>query len=174
MPIFSIKRALTPPEGRSSGESFLRFMLLILVFAGSGFLYVKHFDRAIETIKSRQSIYDETGRLTDAQVDVFQEFGRLMRGEFGLEVIVRVDDEPVYVPELDSRTLYFGIDTAGQSVTIEFPPLVGNALGKEFIRELREDHFPPYFEQGNWPKGLAEAMRKIWDKLSAINTEGET
>jgi len=174
MPIFSIKRALTPPEGRSSGENFLRFMLLILVFVGAGYLYVKHFDRAIETIKARQSIYDETGMLSDAQVEVFQEFGRLMRDEFGIEVVLRTSAGPVLVPKLDSRTLFFGIDTEGESVTIIFPPLVARALEQKFIRELREDHFPPYFEQGNWPKGLAEAMRKIWDKLIAINTEGET
>lgn len=173
MPFNTMKNAFTPPRGRSGGETFLRFMLLILVFVGAGWLYVKHFDNTIETIKARSSVYDETGRLTEEQTAVFRDFARMMRDEFGLEVIVRAIDGPVEVPEMDSRTMFFGLNTEANSVTIEFPPLVARALDKKFIDYLREEHFPPYFEQGNWPKGLAEAMRLLWDKLMGISSEGE-
>jgi hypothetical protein len=173
MPFNTMKNAFTPPKGRSGGETFLRFMLLILVFVGAGWLYVKHFDNTIETIKARSSVYDETGRLTEEQTAVFREFARMMRDEFGLEVIVRAVDGPVEIPQLDSRTLFFGLNTAEDEVTIEFPPLVARALDKDFTQYLREEHFPPYFEQGNWPKGLAEAMRLLWDKLMGISSEGE-
>jgi hypothetical protein len=174
MPFHSMKKAFTPPKGRSGGETFLRFMLLILVFAVAGYLYVKHFDRTIETIQSRSSVYDETGRLSDEQLAVFRDFSRLMRDEFGLEVVVRAKKGPVEVPELDSRTLFFGVNTADERVTIEFPPLVARALDKDFIRHLREEHFEPYFERGNWPKGLAEAMRMLWERLMGIDSEGES
>lgn len=174
MPFFSIKKAFSPPKGRSGGESFLRYMLLLLVFVGAGYLFVAHFNNTIETIKSRQSVYDETGRLTGEQQSVFREFGRMMNDEFGLEVLIRVKDGPVDTPVLDSKTLFFGVDTVEQKVTIEFPPLVARALDREFIRYLREEHFPPYFQRGNWPKGLAEAMRMIWDNLMGVDGEGDT
>lgn len=172
MSIFSIKKAFMPRKGSSGGETFLRYMLLILVFVGAGYLFVKHFDNTMEEIQARQSIYDQTGRLTSEQQRVFREFGRLMRDEFGVEVRVQAESGPVEMPVLNSRTLFFGIDTADKTVIIEFPPLVAAALEPEFIQYLRQDHFKPYFEQDNWPKGLAEAMRMIWDKLSEINSEG--
>jgi uncharacterized membrane protein YgcG len=170
MPLYNFKKVFSAPKGRSGGETFLRFMLLIVVFVAAGWLYTKHFDRTIETIQQRASVFDETGRLSDEQKVVFREFGRMMRDEFGVEVRIHAVDGAVPPPETDNKTLFFGVNTKEDKVVIDFPPLVAKALENDFIAYLRNEHFGSYFEQGNWPKGLAEAMKLIWERLTGIET----
>ena len=171
MGLFTFRKIFTPRKGSSGGESFLRLMLLILVFVGVGYLYTKHFDRTIEIIESRQSVWDQTGTLTKAQKKVFKNFAELLKDEFGLECRFHAAPGPIPTPVLDSKTLFFGLDTKDRQVVIEFPPLVQNALGQEFITYLRTEHFPPYFEAKNWPKGLAEALKMVWERLVHVDKE---
>ena len=174
MPLFSLRKAFTPRKGSSGGENFLRLMLLVLVFVGVGYLYTRHFDRTIELIEARQSVWDQTGTLTKAQKKVFRNFARLLKDEFGLECKFHAASGPVRVPVLDSKTLFFGLDTKGEQVVVEFPPLVRKALGREFMSYLQTEHFPRYFESGNWPKGLAEALKMVWEHLVHVDKAGET
>ncbi len=173
MALFTLHKVFKPRKGSSGGESFLRLMLLVLVFVGVGYLFTKHFDHTIEVIESRQSVWDETSTLTKEQKKVFKNFADLLKDEFGLECKFHATPGPVRVPALDSKTLFFGLDTKNKQVVIEFPPLVQKALGQEFIAYLKNEHFPPYFEAGNWPKGLAEGLKMVWDRLMRVDKEAK-
>jgi len=168
MPFFSLKRAFTPPKGRTPGESFLRFMLLIAIFAGAGWLYSVHFDRTLDIIEARTAINDRTKSLTKDQKRAFREFSKVLKNEFGLELkLVFATERPPW-PELDNKTIYFGLDTVGHTVDIAIPPLVERALGPGYVDMLKNEHFPSFFEQGRWARGTAEALADIWKRLIEV------
>ncbi len=169
MPIFSLKRAFTPPKGRTPGESFLRFMLLIAIFVGAGWLYSVHFERSLDAIEARTAINDQTKSLTSDQKQAFREFSKVLKNEFGLELKLVFAAEPPPWPELDNKTIYLGLDTAHHTVDIAVPPLVERALGPGYVDMLKNEHFPPFFEQNRWAMGTAEALADIWKRLIEVD-----
>lgn len=168
MPFFSLKRAFTPPKGRSPGESFLRFMLLIAIFVGAGWLYSIHFNRTLDFIESRTAVNDQTKSLSKDQKQAFREFSKVLKNEFGLELKLVFATEPPPWPQLDNKTIYLGLDTMNHTVDIAIPPLVERALGPGYVDMLKTEHFPPFFEQGNWARGTAEALADIWKRLLKV------
>lgn len=158
-----------PPTEEKGGVRFLRAMLLICVFIGVGWLYTRHFDSAIEDIKSRSSLQDTTGLMTKAQRQNLFEFSNMFEKEFGVELRLQINDGPVEIPELDSKTMFFGLDTKNKRLTALFPPLVERALGPEFVEQLKTRHMTPYFENDSWPTGLIKALAMTWERLIGLN-----
>ena len=169
MPIFSLKRAFTPPKGRTPGESFLRFMLLIAIFVGAGWLYSVHFDHTLDIIEARTAVNDQTKSLTRDQKQAFREFSKVLKSEFGLETKLVFATEPPPWPELDNKTIYFGLDITNHTVDIALPPLVESALGPGYVTMLQDEHFAPAFETGHWARATAEALADIWKRLIEVH-----
>lgn len=156
-----------------SGTRFLRMMLLVCVFIGVGWLYSRHFDNALQEIKTRSSVADATGLLSNEQKRQYREFAALFREEFGVELVLRVSDGPVEVPPLKSKSLFFGLDVKNQTLLVEYPVWMRHALGDAFIRELSEEHMTPYFASDSWPTGLMTAMKLVWDRMMNLERTGE-
>jgi len=145
-----------------------RGLALVAVFMAVGVLFWKHYDRTITTIQSRQSIWDQTKTLTDKQKKSIYNFSALLKKRYGLTLQLKITKERVYIPQLDSKTIFIGLSPKYKEVIVRFPPLVEKVLGVEFLRYLQEQHFVPYFENGNWPQGLGEALSLIGQKLMEI------
>jgi hypothetical protein len=160
---------ILPPQSESGGIRFLRIMLLICVFLGVGWLYMQHFDRTIEDIKSRSTLQDATGLMTKAQKKHLYELSSMFEEEFGVELRLSIQDGPVEIPALDSKTMFFGLDTANEKLIVFFPPLVERALGPEFITQLQTTHMAPYFASDSWPTGLIKALALTWQRLIDLN-----
>ncbi|NJB67884.1 hypothetical protein GGQ74_001524 [Desulfobaculum xiamenense] len=164
---------MLPPKDESGGMRFLRIMLLICVFVGVGWLYTRHFDRAIEVIQARSALHDATGTLSKEQKKNLLELSRMFEKEFGLELRIKIADGPVEVPVLDSKTIFFGLDVRDKTTTIVMPPLVERALGHEFIAELRDRHMPYHFENDSWPTGLVKALAMTWERLIGLDAKDD-
>lgn len=165
---FSFKKAFTPPKGRSPGESFLRFMLLISVFVLAGWLYTVHFNHTLDIIQSRTTVNDRTKTLATDQKSAFRDFAKALKDEFGLELKLAFTTEPPQPPVLDNKTIYFGLDVVHHTVDISIPPLVERALGPGYVDMLKKRHFAPAFEQDAWARATAEALADIWKRLLAV------
>jgi len=153
-------------RANSSGEFFLRAMLLLAVFAAVAAAFWYQTEHSYKEIRSRGSVYDQTETLTSAQQTALREFASAMRETHGLKLRVQVRNTPVVLPaELDTKTVFIGINPYTRQVLVEFPPLLRKALGAEYMYNLQNAYFTPYFEKNQWQLGLATALQKLWDDM---------
>ncbi len=161
-----------PPlvRGKSFGEQFLRFMLLIAVFAVCGWLFWENSQMTVRKLKARSDVWDRTGTLNPGQTKALSRFSNMFEDELGITVKLQIANEELEMPELDTKTLFMGLNLAEENAVVVFPPLVEKALGEDFRSRLENEHFPPYFASGDWPQGLVLAMAEIWDALMEPDT----
>lgn len=164
MPFGGNRRDAPPWEG------LLRGLGLIFVFLGVIWLFWQHNARMLEMIESQrnvsqQIVLDETRVLTDEQKKAISDLSRALQVNYGLKLLVIVDVRPVLVPEIDAKTIFIGMYPEGHQAVVILPPLVERAVGRGLADHLRLNHFPPYWQTGNWPQGLGDALALIWDAL---------
>jgi len=156
----------------SGGVRFLRTMLLICVFLAVGWLYTRHFDNAIDDIKTRSSVLDKSGALSTEQRAQLRDFAKLFREELGIELVLRVADGIPDPPDLKAKSLYIGIDSTGHKMIMVFPPWIEKSLGPEFRDEVRA-FMQPYFESDSWPTGLMKTLQMIWERVTGLGGGGQ-
>lgn len=164
---FGVSRRDAPPW-----EGLLRGLGVIFVFMVVIWLFWEHNARTLEMIESQRSasqqvVSDETRVLTDEQKQAIYDLSRALQANYGLELRVIVDVKPVIAPEMDAGTIFIGMYPEGRQAVVILPPLVERAVGVGLANHLRRHHFPPYWQSGDWPRGLGEALGLIWDALSA-------
>ena len=162
-PKFSLGRKNESPAMR-----MVRILGMIAVFIIVASLFWKNYDRALTKIAHKQSIWDQTKTLTDKQKKMLYKFSDLLKQRYGLSLRIKITKERIFIPKLDAKTIFIGLSPERKEVIVRFPPLVEKVLGIEFLRYLQEKHFVPYFENGNWPQGLAEALSLIGQKLMDV------
>lgn len=153
-----------------SGSMLVRFIRVVSMFAlilVVGWAFWLNNERTVQKFKYKQSIVDETETLDQDEINYLRDFAKSLKDEFGMKAMVQVRKEELKVPELDSKTLYVGLLPRDRVVVVEFPSLMSRALGQEFLDYLRKEHFAPYWESGNWPRGLQTALTMIWSRLAA-------
>ena len=155
----------------SSAKQLLRFFGLIAVFVVVGILFWHYYDRSLDQIMVRQSIWDQTKTLSKQEKEFIQEFAQAMRSRYGLGFKLKITREPVYVPKLDAKTLFIGLSPANKESVIILPPLLKNSLPDDFVSYLQNKHFSNYWGQNRWPNGLQTALRMIWEELANLQTE---
>jgi uncharacterized membrane protein YgcG len=168
MPFFTLSRAFKPRKGSTPGTTFLRAVLLIVVFAVAAVLYQRNFEKRLDLINTRSAVYDQTGELTSEQRDALRDFAAGLKNEFGIELRIQVRKDGLILPDPDSKTLFIGLDLAAQKAVVLIPPLLERALDPQFVHRLREEHFAPYFAEGDWPLGLSLALRDLWTQLQIL------
>lgn len=174
MPFFTFYRALKPRKGSTPGATFLRGVLLIAVFAGVAMLYSRHFEKTMDRINTRSTVYDQTGDMTPAQREALRDFAAALKQEFGIELRIQVRQGALTLPEADAKTLFIGLDLADRQAVVILPPLLERALDPEFVRRLRQDTFAPALESGDWPRGLSQALRDLGDQLTSMRAPTTT
>lgn len=145
----------------------MRTLGVIFVFMGVIWLFWKHNQRTIEMLDTRQVVMDQTGALTEEQKDSVVDLSRALRASFGLELRLLIATDALATPALDAKTIYIALNPEQEQVLVVLPPIVERALGYGFTAYLRHEHFMPYWESGNWQRGLGEALGMIWDTLSS-------
>ncbi len=124
----------------------------------------------MKQLAARGTVWDQTSELSKSQKDALREFASMFKDEFGLELKLNVVHTDVVLPDLDSKTIFIGINPETRQVLVEFPPLVRRALGDEFLYSLQNEHFTPYFEKGRWPEGLFQGVNRIWEAMMGITS----
>ena len=151
--------------GETSTEKFIRFVLLLCIFAGVGYAFWIQNGRMMESIKSRGTVWDEAHALTGDQKKALRRFGSSLQEIYGMKFRLHIRSNVVELPEPDGKTLFIGLNPETRQVLVDFPPLLRKALGEEYMYQLQNTHFGPYFERDEWQAGLAEALAKLWDDL---------
>lgn len=156
-------------RARTPREMLFRSLGLVLVLSIVIWLFWKNSELAMHAIESRGAINDQTQTLTKTQRKDLQEFAKIFEDEFGMELKIKIVDRDLDPPAPDSKTLFLGLETQSELVVIQAPPLVEKALGREFFQRLEREHFVPFFENNQWPRGLYKALAEIWDALLNVN-----
>lgn len=120
------------------------------------------FDAAVPT----PYVVDETGQLSETDLAFVGRFASGLDREFGQEATVHVFEGEVVMPQKVNRALFIGLSPSHKEAVVALPPLVQRALPAGFEQELMTEHFPQYFESGDWPLGLKTALIKIWKGLA--------
>lgn len=153
-------------RSKSSGEFFLRAMLLIAVFVAVAAAFWYQTEHSFKEIRSRGTVYDQTETLTQAQKAALRDYATALRETHGLKLRLQVRNTPVVLPEkLDTKTVFIGINPYSRQVLIEFPPLLRKALGQDYMYKLQNEYFTPYFEKDQWQVGLGAALQQLWDDI---------
>ncbi len=152
-------------KGKSSSERFARLLALFVVFALCALAFQWNIQRQVDRLQMREAIADSTGTLTPEQKSALMEFSRMFQEQFGMEVRIQVDNEQLSPPDPSPTVIFLGLNPAKRRVMLRVPPLAARALGPEAIRQLEQEHFPPYFDEGSWPKGLVLALDSLFGTL---------
>lgn len=164
---FGVNRRDAPPW-----EGLLRGLGVVFVFMGVVWLFWKHNAQTLEMIeiqqvKSQQVVVDSTQTLTQEQIKAIRDLGRALKSAYGLELSVRIDNQPIVGPGPEQHMVFFGLYPAGRQAVIILPPLAERAVGQGLADHLRSQHFAPYWQSGDWPRGLGQALGLLWDHLDA-------
>jgi len=160
-------------HGESPKEKVVRTILLIVVFAAVIWAFTKNNQRVVNILNQEAAIYDETKTLDTEQKKFIISFTRALKDEFGLEAKIQIYGGNFVVPELDSKTMYIGLAPPINEVQVRFPALMRQALGDEFIEEIKTENFLPSFKYNDWPQEIQVVLVRIYDRLTQLN-EGNT
>lgn len=158
-------------RGGTPGEQLLRFVGLIAIFVGAGWLFWINSESNLEKIQARGAVDDRLHMLSKEQRQALIDISRIYKDDFGLVLKVRIG--PVDDMSVDNRTktLLVALDPGAREADFFFPPLVERALGAEFLNTLRTRYFPAYFvEENAWFPGLIDALEAIWRQLKGERT----
>lgn len=151
-------------------QRFFRIILVTLLFCGVLWGFWMNNERQMDRIRQKDiPALDSTGTLSSGQQDQLREYIARFRDTYGLGILITVRNEPFpqnfLLPQEKAGILFFGLCPDARQVALEVPPLAEKALGAEFIRYLREEHFIPYFARNDWPAGLASALSMLAERL---------
>jgi hypothetical protein len=100
--------------------------------------------------------------LTADQRAALREYAAELKEVYGIKLRLQIRTSPVALPDMDSKTLFIGINPQTQQVLVEFPTLLRKALGDDYLYRMQNEHFGPYFQKGQWQQGLADALTRLW------------
>ena len=164
----------TPQKGNNRHEEtalqrFFRIILVGILFAGViyGFWLnnERQMDRAMQRIAPQA---DTTGTLSSEQENLLRTYALRFFAEYGVKIQISIQNSPLSDEEArQSKSVFLGINPKERAALFYAPPWVASALGEAFIHRLNEEFFIPYFADGNWPEGLAEALSMLSVRLDA-------
>ena len=158
-------------HGETRREKIIRSLLLILIFAAVIWAFTKNNERVIERLNLDGAVYDETHTLDKEQKKFIVSFSRSLADEYGLDCQIHIYGGDFVVPELDAKTMFMGLAPSIGAVELRFPPMMREALGREFIDSLKTTFLVPSMADGQWPMAIQEVLVEIYNKLELLNKE---
>lgn len=157
-------------RARSSGERFLRLMLLVAVFAGAATLFNRHFSNRFERLEAEQAVSDRTGRLAPDHKAFARQFGRAVKARYGADFrLLAAEGAASPPPDRSPRALYLGLDPTARAAILLLPPLLGRAIDDAFEARLVAD-LETALAEDRWPDALPPALTELWNALQAAET----
>lgn len=166
-----MKIAIPRVHGSSRKEKFIRSIALILIFAIVIWAFMKNNERVVDILNKESAVYDETDTLGKEQRKFIVSFTRSLKNTYGLSCRIQIFGGDFTVPELDSKTMYIGLAPSIDTVVISFPPMMRQAVGPEFIENLKTEHFLPAFKENDWPSAIEIVLVEIFNKLDELQKE---
>ncbi len=152
----------------------MRIALLGAIFALVAWGFAANNQRQLDGIRQREALKDKTpaphnitrlhdpaNLLTPAQQRELEEFLNYFTARYGLAVSVYIADPAASEAGPQPGELLIFLDPEREKADLRAGNVFAKALGPEFIAELAQTHFPPYFQEKRWADGLAAALSKI-------------
>jgi hypothetical protein len=151
-------------------QRFLRFFFVGILFAIVLWGFWMNSERQMERVILRAATQiDSTGLLARDQEEQVLRYAQRFFEAYGLKLQVEIKNEPLSDKKARAAgSVYLGLNPAAGEALFYAPPLVAAALGEDLIRQVREEHFQPYFAAGNWPEGLAAALNLLSTNLDKV------
>lgn len=122
---------------------------------------------------------DETDTLSVDQLEKLSKYVDLFAKNYGANLAVKIIEGPIDEGSAVAGSADFCLilSPSHKKVFVSASPLVTAALGQQTLAYLRDAHFKDYFNDGNWPEGLARALslvaRELDERLGG-QTTGDT
>lgn len=158
-------------HGESPKEKVFRSIALVLVFAAVIWAFYMNNKHVVDVLNQEGAVYDETKTLDKTQKKFIVSFTRSLREEYGMDCKIQIYGGDFVMPELDGKTMYMGLAPAIDEVKLRFPPMMRQALGKDFIESLKTTFLLPSFKEGDWPMAIQEVLMEIYKKLEQLKKE---
>jgi uncharacterized membrane protein YgcG len=138
---------------------------LALILALVVLLFWFNFEYSLDKLQPPSNIEDQTGSLSPEQKKHLQEFSAALKENFGLKFKLRVQNGELEAEQVGPETLFLALAPKQDKWLLQLPPLLKQALPRDFVSYLQNEHFRPYLENGNWPRGLLEFAHQLWEQL---------
>lgn len=158
------------PKGRSSGENFLRSMLLVGLLILIIWLFWTRTEQRMLKELGIVPVLDQSGLLSKEQVETLENLSGLFREKYNInfKVLIETGSDPLPDRRPDASTIFIDLNRQTSSSRILLPPLVAAALPPGFAAELKEEFFPAPFDD-NLPDNLVKASYKILEALMNLD-----
>ncbi|BDQ37667.1 hypothetical protein SYK_20270 [Pseudodesulfovibrio nedwellii] len=158
-------------HGESPKEKMFRSLALVLVFAAVIWAFYMNNKHVVDVLNQEGAVYDETKTLDKTQKKFIVSFTRSLREEYGMDCKIQIYGGDFVMPELDGKTMYMGLAPSINEVKLRFPPMMRQALAKDFIESLKTTFLLPSFQEGDWPMAIQEVLMEIYKKLEQLKKE---
>ncbi len=145
-------------------------MALVAVFAGVLWAFEARVSRIADRFAASQTVYDETGTLSDEDRDFLRRTAEELKVRFGIELVVRAFRGALVVPDLNEKTVFIGVSMETRKAEVVLPPLAASALGPEFADVVERDILGEALARGQYQKGLVAAVVFLEQELSGLDT----
>ena len=141
------------PLVRATGvNALVRYALLALVVAGSGWAFNARFERRMADLRMTGAIADETDSITRDGRERLKELFALYQRDFAIRPQLRISRRDIQPRDLGNQTLFLGLSPAegGEEaeVVIVLPPLARKALPDTVLEEEKR-HLLVCMERGD-------------------------
>lgn len=161
------------PRGRSSLERLVRGLLVLGVFALVVAAFTRHFRSVAEDLAARGTVVDALGTLAEADRNWLWEQAAMLRGRFGLELVVRLGGPPPSAGGDDPKGIVVYGDPDCRQSRVVVPPLVASALPAGFLDDLGREHLDAACREGRLREGVLAAIGLLTSTLGEAASRGK-
>ncbi|MFP4214230.1 MAG: hypothetical protein ACLFRL_08990 [Desulfohalobiaceae bacterium] len=146
---------------------------LALVLALVVLLFWLNFDYSLQMLEPAGNIKDRTDSLTQEQTEHLQDFSQALQEHFDLEFKLLVGQNALQEMQPEPGAIYLALEPEAQKWALSLPPLLKQALPQDFVAYLQQEHFRPYLQSGDWPRGLMDFAHSLWQQLQKMHKQEE-
>ena len=154
----------TPSPQKSRAFRPILLALIITVVCWS---FWNNSQRRLNDVLLQGLVNDEVKALTSEERNEILHYIKPFRQDFGVPIEVNILKRPPDIKNNDISRIYIDISPEHRRAYLHFPPLVRNAVGQEFIREM-EHTFQQGFAEGDWRPPLVSVILALGAKLREV------
>lgn len=152
--------------GPRKGRVF-RPILLALVIAAVCWGFWSNNQRRLDNVLLQGLVNDEVKALSPEQRNDILRRIKPFKQEFGVPIEINILKRPPDLKNNDISRIYLDVVPSQGRAYLHLPPLVKNAVGQEFIRDM-EIAFQHDFAGGDWRPNLVSAIIALSGKLREV------
>lgn len=154
------------PREIRRGKVFRPFFF-VMIFAVVCWGFWTNNQRRMEAIAMQGLFKDEVSAFSAEQKAEVLQYLRTFKKDFGIPLEVNILSRPPATSGDDTTRIYLDVVPSQGRAYLHLPPLVRNAVGGDFIRDM-ERSFAQDFVAGDWRVNLVSAILALRIKLGEV------